>query len=1188
MSRNATMWRARDRQRGSVLLPVVVAITLLAAITFMLSYQGVSQTTVVTGEAERDRLRYVAEAGLAHARSQLARNTSCDNYADIPKTDFAGETYSVAVSPSKGSPIKIKSSVELQNGKKLNINAAGIRAYQPATTVVLQLSDTSGEDTILDDFYPIRNYGGASYLQVNSGSWKQRPVLRFPLDKIPANATIQLARLELRQWNANVPGEITVHRLTRDWVEGTRNGGGIADGATWETHDGASSWSQPGGEYDPTVYSARYVTSGGVGGWDQWDITDLVQEWVSGTIPNYGLLLLGDGTVSNVKWASRDTNNPPDAPKLTIVYACECGKTCGAALPTGKTVLLVVADPVNMTVQDTVKQTLIEGWGHTVNLIDDDAAQAEFDAAYAVNDVVYMSEQINSGTLSTKLRNAYIGVVFEEQKIPDELGVSSGESVYFETAIDITDNTHYITEPFSTGALTIVSSSQEVGDLGGTLAPDLQILAQRPSSTRPTLAFIEAGGALFDGGTADGRRVKVPWGGNTFDTNALTADGQTIMKRAIEWGAGANLSGPIAHWKLDETTGFTAVDSVGGNDGTLQNGAAWTTGQIDGGLDFDGVDDAVSAGAPATLDDIFDGGGTLTAWMHPDGWGEGNYGRIADKSSATYPGNGWALELYGGNSSFLFQTGYSAATGSWTTPNGSVSLGAWQHVALVYDTSSDANDPRIFIDGVEQTVAELDTPSGTLRSDTGVNFTIGNHAMSTVRTFDGQLDDVRVYGRMLSAAEIAKLATPPSTAPIAHWKFDETSGTTAIDSEGGHDGTLVGNASWAPGEVDGSLSLDGTGDRVDVSGLIGSPSSLTIAAWVNLSSAGFSGAEVIDLGDNILMRLDNTFYDTYVSFWDGSSWQRTRTGQFIAGSGWRHVAYTHDDAANQQYFYIDGVEAASTTFSTSISYSHGSNTTIGANSNGNSNYDFNGQIDDLRIYNVALSAAEIAELAAMGGSGGGGGDPSGGGITFEEFTDASLGSDGLSITIAKPAGTGAGDLLIATVVTDGENKSAITAPAGWTLIDHDSTSKQVTMDVLWKIAGASEPGSYDFSWAKAQEAYGWIMRFTGHDPASPIHQSSNTGGSSNSPLSPAVTTTIADTMIVRIAGFDDDDISPGNPGLSGHTAITMGSSGTGVSTASGGAGYLLQTGTGSSGPSTFSLTGSEEYRAVTIAIAPAP
>lgn len=144
------------------------------------------------------------------------------------------------------------------------------------------------------------------------------------------------------------------------------------------------------------------------------------------------------------------------------------------------------------------------------------------------------------------------------------------------------------------------------------------------------------------------------------------------------------------------------------------------------------------------------------------------------------------------------------------------------------------------------------------------------------------------------------------------------------------------------------------------------------------------------------------------------------------------------------------------------------------------------------------------------------------------------------------------------------------------------------MDVLWKIAGASEPSSYDFSWVKVEEAYGWIMRFTGHDPAAPIHSSQSAGGASSSPVSPAVLTTIANTLILRIGGFDDDDITADVPGLAGHSAITMGKSDSGTGTTSGGAGYILQHSTGDSGTSTFSLTASEEYRAVTIAIAPAP
>jgi hypothetical protein len=77
-------------------------------------------------------------------------------------------------------------------------------------------------------------------------------------------------------------------------------------------------------------------------------------------------------------------------------------------------------------------------------------------------------------------------------------------------------------------------------------------------------------------------------------------------------------------------------------------------------------------------------------------------------------------------------------------------------------------------------------------------------------------------------------------------------------------------------------------------------------------------------------------------------------------------------------------------------------------------------------------------------------------------------------------------------------------------------------------------------------------------------------------------------MVLRLGGFDDDDISIGNPGLTGHTAITMDQSSNGNGTASAGAGYVTQAAAGDSGTSDFLLSASEQYRTVTIAIAPAP
>jgi len=215
-------------------------------------------------------------------------------------------------------------------------------------------------------------------------------------------------------------------------------------------------------------------------------------------------------------------------------------------------------------------------------------------------------------------------------------------------------------------------------------------------------------------------------------------------------------------------------------------------------------------------------------------------------------------------------------------------------------------------------------------------------------------------------------------------------------------------------------------------------------------------------------------------------------------------------------------------------------------------------------------------------------DSSGGGsgAAYKEFTEAKASSNVMSITISTPPGTSEGDLLIAAVATDGSETISPPGGEGWIQINHGSYSSYVTLGVWWKNAGASESGSHQFSWGSSERCYAWIMRFTGHDSITPIHKSSGNGGSSSSPDCSAVTTTIANCLILRIGGFDDDDVSIDSPGLSGNTAITMDESSSGSYTCSGGAGYKQQAATGSSGISEFSLWGSEQYRTVTIAIAP--
>ncbi|MDH3643251.1 MAG: LamG domain-containing protein, partial [Gammaproteobacteria bacterium] len=441
--------------------------------------------------------------------------------------------------------------------------------------------------------------------------------------------------------------------------------------------------------------------------------------------------------------------------------ATEISDLFAAASAGGSKLLFVVGNVSSpgMTSEELAHQTLIESWGYTVELIDDDASQADFDNAVANNDVVFTTNDITASRLNTKLVNATIGVVTSEDNLSDEFGLSSSIAWESGSVVEINDNSHYITSPFPLGVLTILSGSESLAYVTGTLSPDLGQLAS--SSSGYGVVTLDAGASMYGGGPAAGRRVQLPWGGNGFDPNNLTTDGSTILQRALEWGAGAGAAamGPIAHWKLDDGTGLTAVDSEGGHDGTLTSGPAWVAGQLGDALDFDGADDYVDLTSDAELDDVFVGGATAMAWIEPASWGNNGYGRIFDKStSPSATGDGWAIRLNKDNGGLNFGQGFTGGRGWWRFAESSINFNTWHHVALAYDASSTANDPTVYLDGSPVAVTRVDTPSGDIRSDASINLHLGNHASSAATFFDGKIDDARIYDRILDATEIADIA----------------------------------------------------------------------------------------------------------------------------------------------------------------------------------------------------------------------------------------------------------------------------------------------------------------------------------------------------------------------------------------------------------------------------------------------
>ncbi|NIP28301.1 MAG: hypothetical protein GWN67_03960, partial [Phycisphaerae bacterium] len=196
---------------------------------------------------------------------------------------------------------------------------------------------------------------------------------------------------------------------------------------------------------------------------------------------------------------------------------------------------------------------------------------------------------------------------------------------------------------------------------------------------------------------------------------------------------------------------------------------------------------------------------------------------------------------------------------------------------------------------------------------------------------------------------------------VAHWKFDEGSGSTATDSAGINNGALVGDTTWTAGRIDGALSFDGNGDYVvvaPVSVLTGD--TVTAQAWVRVSD--LSGSKPI-LTQNIFSMTKDGYYfqvsggrPTFYLI-DGFKSAQAISPETINTDQWYHVAGTND--GTNLKLYVDGLLKSSVP---SAGYTGESNNAyIGADSI--SSFYFNGLIDDVRIYDRAVSESEFQDIA---------------------------------------------------------------------------------------------------------------------------------------------------------------------------------------------------------------------------------
>lgn len=226
-----------------------------------------------------------------------------------------------------------------------------------------------------------------------------------------------------------------------------------------------------------------------------------------------------------------------------------------------------------------------------------------------------------------------------------------------------------------------------------------------------------------------------------------------VVKRAFEYTyltplpPGPSLpASPVGEWSFEEGAGLTANDTSGnGNNGTLMNGPAWQTAascKIGGCLSFDGTNDYVDAGS-SSIYNFTTGPFTISAWFYANAL---SGTMMASNISNAIP-NGWGFIVLSAGLLRLSTRGTTDATTDGTTV---LQTNQWYHLAATYSGTSGTK--TLYINGAPEAT---ETFTGSITPAT-LNLNIGRRPDGATY-MNGRLDNVRVYDRALTPAEVLQL-----------------------------------------------------------------------------------------------------------------------------------------------------------------------------------------------------------------------------------------------------------------------------------------------------------------------------------------------------------------------------------------------------------------------------------------------
>lgn len=438
-------------------------------------------------------------------------------------------------------------------------------------------------------------------------------------------------------------------------------------------------------------------------------------------------------------------------------------------------------------------------------------------------------------------------------------------------------------------------------------------------------------------------------------------------------------SSPLAYWRFEETSGTSLIDETGnGHDaGTINNPDLSITGRVESGIDFPSDSDYAEADTIGSFGSSL-GNATIelwVAWSHSES-GEAPCGALGSNTGA-YMALNWNENVNGdaGNVMFFVRDDDSNNVIAAFSNNPGLNDGSWHHIVLVNEDPPN-NVLRAFVDGQEKTLSYGKQQSPSNFGDLSANWYIGgrNDGGNFTLSATCSVDEHVLYGRLLSDKEIRRhyelgLAKNSyriesiSSLPLAYWKLDETSGSTATDeTANANDATYVGSPTLGDTALiteNQAVTFGAAGDRIEFPalGVLDGSQAFSIEGWVSADDLTGNPSVFNAWAERaVMLQLNNSGNSELEATASvGGTAVAIATSALSTGTTY-YVALTYDPTDGWA-LYLDGALVGTDATTGTIDSKALTSNTIGEASNGTQT--FLGTVDEWAVYDRALTQSEI-------------------------------------------------------------------------------------------------------------------------------------------------------------------------------------------------------------------------------------